>query len=204
MGRKIIVAGIGTEVGKTISSAVICQALKADYWKPIQAGDLEKSDSLKIDELTTEVHIHPEAFKLNTPMSPHESARRDNILVKLDQLKVPQTQNDLIIELAGGLMVPINDQELFIDFVEAQKAEVILVASYYLGSINHTLLSLNLLKNKGIKIAGIIFNGNKVESTYDVIRAHANRPVLLEMKTESELTPKIIQHYANKFLNAWK
>jgi dethiobiotin synthetase len=161
--RTIFVTGIGTGIGKTIVSAALVEKLKADYWKPVQSGDLDNSDTIKVKSLITNTVsvFHPEAYKLTQPFSPHKSAAIDGI--KIDQNKIipPETGNTLIIEGAGGLMVPLKDNFLMIDLIKQLNAEVILVSRNYLGSINHTLLSIDALKHRNIPIVGIIFSGLK-------------------------------------------
>lgn len=161
--KKIVVAGIGTGVGKTIISAILAEALKADYWKPVQAGDLDNSDTQSVQQLisnSTSV-FHPEAYRLNQPMSPHAAARLDGLTIDLDKLRIPETNNPLVIELAGGLMVPLNDKELNLDLIKRWHVPVALVSRNYLGSINHSLLSLEILKQNNIPLLGIIFNGEE-------------------------------------------
>jgi dethiobiotin synthetase len=169
--KTIVVAGIGTGVGKTIISAILVEALQADYWKPIQAGDLENSDTNTVQKLVSSEKsvFHPEAFRLKNPMSPHAAAKLDLVEIRSNDLPLPKTGNILIIELAGGLMVPINSEELNIDLLKKWNAPVILVSKNYLGSINHTLLSLELLKNNHIPVLGIIFNGEGNISTEEFI-----------------------------------
>jgi dethiobiotin synthetase len=172
INKKIFVTGIGTDVGKTIVSAVLVEALNADYWKPIQAGDLDNSDTQKVQRLVinTKSQFHKEAFRLNTPASPHYSAELDGIDISLKNIQLPQTTNQLIIEGAGGLMVPINQKgETIVDVIKHLDASVILVSRHYLGSINHTLLSLELIKNKGLMIAGVIFVGDENKATESII-----------------------------------
>jgi len=161
--KPLFVTGIGTNIGKTIVSAVLVEKLKADYWKPVQSGDLNKSDSLSIRNLisNTVTKIHPESYKLTQPFSPHKSAAIDGITIDPDNINLPKTNNALIVEGAGGLMVPLNNEFLIIDLIKKLDIEVILVSQNYLGSINHTLLSIHALKNYGIPIRGIIFNGIK-------------------------------------------
>lgn len=161
--KTIFITGIGTGIGKTIISAVVVEKLKADYWKPVQSGDIDNSDTLKVESLVTNTAsvFHPEAYRLTQPFSPHKSAAIDGISINSDKFIVPETDNTLIIEGAGGLMVPLNDDFLIIDLIKQLNAEVILVSQNYLGSINHTLLSIDALKNRGIPIKGIIFNGLK-------------------------------------------
>ena len=199
--RSIVIAGIGTEIGKTISSAIVCEAFKTDYWKPIQAGELSLSDTAKVEQLVSNSvsHFHQESFALQEAMSPHEAANRENRKITVDSIKIPSTSNHLVIEMAGGLMVPINNEELLIDFIAKHKFEVILVSQYYLGSINHTLLSLHALKTRGIELSGLIFNGKKVPSTFDIIMKHTDASCLLEIDYEEQFTPEVIKKYADRF-----
>lgn len=165
--NRYFVSGIGTGIGKTLISAILTEKLNADYWKPIQSGDLEFSDSLTLKSLITnkKTTIHPEVYRLTQPLSPHLSAKIDGINIDLTQINMPKTQNNLIIEGAGGLMVPLNEKHLIVDLIKKLNAEVILVSQHYLGSINHTLLSIALLKQYQIKLKGIIFNGPENDET---------------------------------------
>lgn len=162
-GKTIFVTGIGTGIGKTIVSAALVEKLKADYWKPVQSGDLNNSDTITVKSLTTNTVsvFHPETYKLTQPFSPHKSAAIDGIKIDQNKIMLPKTSNTLIIEGAGGLMVPLKDKFLMIDLIKQLNAEVILVSRNYLGSINHTLLSIDALKHRNISIKGIIFNGLK-------------------------------------------
>jgi dethiobiotin synthetase len=162
-GKVIFVTGIGTGIGKTIVSAALVEKLKADYWKPVQSGDLDNSDTHAVKKLiTNKVSVfHPETYRLSQPFSPHKSAAIDKISIDENQFIIPETNNTLIIEGAGGLMVPLNDKFLMIDLIRHLKTEVILITQNYLGSINHTLLSVEALKQRNIPIKGIIFNGIK-------------------------------------------
>jgi dethiobiotin synthetase len=167
--HQYFVTGIGTEIGKTIVSAILTEALQADYWKPIQSGDLDNSDSMKIQGWISNpsTHIHPERFRLNTPLSPHASAAIDGVEINVRDFQLPDTNRPLIVEGAGGLMVPLNHQETLLDLIQALNLPVILVSRHYLGSINHTLLSLEVLRSRGIRLAGLIYNGleNKASET---------------------------------------
>ena len=161
--KPLFVTGIGTGIGKTVVSAALVEKLKADYWKPIQSGDLDKSDSLSVQNLisNTITEIHPESYRLTQPFSPHKSAAIDGITIDPDTIHPPKTNNTLIVEGAGGLMVPLNNEFLIIDLIKKLGIEVVLVSQNYLGSINHTLLSIYALKNYGIPIRGVIFNGSE-------------------------------------------
>ncbi len=168
--KKLFVTGIGTEIGKTVCSSIITKYFKADYWKPIQSGDLHFSDSMKIKEWVGEnVVIHPEKYRLKLAASPHQSALEEGILINSNDFKLPETQNNLIVEGAGGLMVPISDDEFIIDLIEKLNLPVVLVVKNYLGCINHTLLSLMALEQKNIKLEYLILNGSFPEDTERVI-----------------------------------
>lgn len=172
---KYFITGIGTGIGKTLLSAILTEKLKADYWKPIQSGDLDTSDSITVGNLiaNTQTVIHPESYRLTQPLSPHLSARLDGVDIDLNRINMPLTYNNLIIEGAGGLMVPLNENELIIDLIKKLEVEVILVSQNYLGSINHTLLSVSLLKQYQIPIKGIIFNGDENKETERYIQQYS-------------------------------
>jgi len=161
--KPLFVTGIGTGIGKTIVSAVLVEKLKADYWKPVQSGDLDRSDSSTVKNLISnkQSKIHPESYRLTQPFSPHKSAAIDGLTIEPENIVLPPTNNKLIVEGAGGLMVPLNKKYLMIDLIKSLNVDVVLVSQNYLGSINHTLLSIYALKNYGIPIKGIIFNGIK-------------------------------------------
>ena len=161
--RKIFITGIGTDVGKTVVAAIVTEALKADYWKPVQAGDLEFSDTDRVRSWVSNDQsvFHPNSYALKTPMSPHAAADRDGVRIELSQIRSPQTTNDLVIEGAGGLLVPLNEKETILDLVE-NDYKILVVSRNYLGSINHTLLTIEALKARGKKVSGVIFNGEEV------------------------------------------
>ncbi len=156
------ITGIGTNVGKTIVSAILTEALNADYWKPIQSGTNEGLDSVTVKELisNSKTTIHPEVYLLKEPLSPHMAAKIDEISIELQNIQLPKTQNDLIIEGAGGLMVPINSKHYVIDIAKKFDCEIILVISNYLGCINHSLLTIDYLIKLNFKIKAFIFNGD--------------------------------------------
>ena len=156
------ITGIGTNVGKTIVSAILTEALNADYWKPIQSGTNEGLDSVTVKELisNSKTTIHTEVYLLKEPLSPHMAAKIDGISIELQNIQLPKTQNDLIIEGAGGLMVPINSKHYVIDIAKKFDCEIILVISNYLGCINHSLLTIDYLIKLNFKIKAFIFNGD--------------------------------------------
>lgn len=169
--RNLFVTGIGTGIGKTLISAILTEKLKADYWKPVQSGELDNSDTMKVKSLITNPVslFHPETYRLTQPYSPHKSAELDGFEIDPTHFALPQTDNPLIIEGAGGLMVPLNDSFLIIDLIKQLNAEVVLVSQNYLGSINHTILSAQALKQYQIPVAGIIFNGDRDTYSEDFI-----------------------------------
>ncbi len=197
---KIFITGIGTDVGKTITAAIITQSLEADYWKPIQAGDLDNSDShkVKLKVESQKSKIHPNAYQLNTPVSPHLAAKIDGITIDLKQIIEPKTDNHLVIEGAGGLLVPLNDNDCVIDLIQ-KDYKVILVSRHYLGSINHTLLSFEVLKSRNIKVAGIIFSGDKNKSTEEIILNKTKAKFIGRIEVEPYFDQNVIQYYADLF-----
>ena len=170
MSHQYFITGIGTDVGKTVVSAIVSEALQASYWKPIQAGDLDNSDSIKIKNLTENVTVLEEGIKLSQPMSPHAAAEIDKVDIRISDFRLPNVSGNLIVEGAGGMMVPINSNGLLlVDLMKEFRLPVILVSRHYLGSINHTLLSVEVLKNRNIPIEGIIFVGEENKATEDII-----------------------------------
>ncbi|WP_396192274.1 dethiobiotin synthase [Flavobacterium sp.] len=197
---KLFITGIGTDVGKTITSAIVTQALEADYWKPIQAGDLDNSDSHKIQRYicNDKTIIHENSYKLNTPASPHLAAAIDGITIDLKQIKVPSTDNHLVIEGAGGLLVPLNDNDTIIDLIKPDY-KIILVSRHYLGSINHTLLSFEALKSRNLKVAGIIFSGDENKATEEIILNKTKAKFIGRIDNEPYFDQNVIQYYADLF-----
>lgn len=201
--KTYFITGIGTEVGKTITSAVITQALKADYWKPIQAGELDDSDRMKVEALidNDRSKFHPEAYRLNQPMSPHAAAERDGIEIDIASIKMPHTDNHLVIEGAGGLLVPLNDKDTILNLIETLNCEVILVSRHYLGSINHTLMSIELLKQRNIRIKGILFNGKENKDTESIITKMSEIEVLGRINELENLNKSVINSIAQDLKN---
>jgi dethiobiotin synthetase len=169
--KPLFVTGIGTDIGKTLISAILVEKLKCDYWKPIQSGELDNSDTMKVQRLiTNSISVfHPESYRLTQSYSPHKSAALDGIEIDEKSIIAPKGNNQLLIEGAGGLMVPLNNHALVIDLIKQLNAEVILVSQNYLGSINHTLLSIEALKQRSIPVKGVVFNGEENTSTEDYI-----------------------------------
>ena len=197
------VTAIGTDSGKTLVSAILTEALTADYWKPVQAGLPADTDTVKTLVSNEHTTFHQEAFRLNTPASPHAAARIDGVEVTVDEIGMVQTENDLVIEGAGGLMVPINDTELVIDIARKPDIEVILVSNLYLGSINHTLLSVDYLKRNNFNVKGIIFNGEANEESERIIELHSGYRVLLRLPKLGMINKNIVRYWADELMPNW-
>jgi len=194
------VTGIDTDSGKTLASAILCDALGYDYWKPIQAGSPKDSDTVK--SLSPKTIIHPEKYFLNTPASPHAAAKIDNIKIDLSSFKSPK-QSGMVIEGAGGCLVPLNDSDFIIDLVPRLNAAVILVADLYLGSINHTLLSAHVLQARNYQVKGIIFNGNSNPESERIILQHTQYPCLLRIDKENQITKATVKKYSELLKKNW-
>ncbi|CAL2076012.1 ATP-dependent dethiobiotin synthetase BioD [Tenacibaculum dicentrarchi] len=198
--KKYFITGISTEVGKTVASAIFTEALEADYWKPIQAGELEDSDSHKIKKFISnkKTIIHNNSYALKTPMSPHAAAEIDNITIDLAKIIEPKTDNkNLVIEGAGGVFVPLNNTDTILDIIKPTY-NVIVVSRHYLGSINHTLLTVNLLKEKGFDVS-IIFSGDEHKTTEQIIKKMTNVPVIGRIDEEPYFDKTVIKEYAELF-----
>lgn len=200
MPKQFIIAGIGTEIGKTLISAIFTQGLQADYWKPVQSGNPEEADALFIKQMTqvSEGQIWESSYLLTQPLSPHTAAEIDGLRISLDELKLPATARPLIVELAGGILVPLNEKDTNLDLIKKLGFPVVLVSKNYLGSINHTLLSYEILKAHQIPIAGIVFNGPANPSGEKFILNHTGLKVLLRVPELNKIDPEIIQEYAKQ------
>ena len=198
--KKFIVTGIGTDIGKTVVSSILAEALKATYWKPVQAGDLDNSDSLKIKKWCSEsVQLLPEAFRLSQPLSPHSAAEIDNIKITANDLVLPEVDGNFILEGAGGIMVPLNQEGLlFVDLIPMWNLPVILVSRHYLGSINHTLLTAEILQNRGAKIEGVIFVGDENKSTESIILSKTKLKLIARIPITEEITSEFIKDQSKK------
>ena len=197
--KKIFITGISTEVGKTLASAIVTEALKADYWKPIQAGELDYSDTDKVAELisNTTSKFHKNSYALHTPMSPHAAAEIDNIRVDINKIVCPQTDNNLVIEGAGGLLVPLNDTDTILDIIQPEY-KIIVVSRHYLGSINHSLLTLKLLQEKGFDIS-IIYSGTENQTSESIIQKMTGINVIGRIDQEENITQEVVKKYADLF-----
>jgi len=192
--KPLFVTGIGTYVGKTIVSAVLCEQLKLDYWKPVQSGDLDETDSDKVARLISNpiTVIFPERHRLAMAASPHKSAKAEGTEIKPTDFLLPATENQLLIEGAGGLFVPLSEDFMIIDLIQQFDAEVVLVVRNYLGCINHTLLSIYTLVSKNIPLKHVVFNGNFDDDTLDLLLAKlpssTTWSILPEFRTLNKIT----------------
>jgi dethiobiotin synthetase len=200
MPKQFIIAGIGTEIGKTLISAIFRQGLRADYWKPVQSGNPDEADALFIKQMTqvSEGQIWESSYLLTQPLSPHTAAEIDGLRISLNEIKLPATARPLIVELAGGILVPLNEKDTNLDLIKQLGFPVVLVSKNYLGSINHTLLSYEILKAHQIPIAGIVFNGPANPSGEKFILNHTGLKVLLRVPELNKIDPEIIQEYAKQ------
>ncbi|MCK1296695.1 ATP-dependent dethiobiotin synthetase BioD [Bradyrhizobium sp. 24] len=196
MSVKIVVTGTGTGIGKTVFSAGLANLLGADYWKPIQAGLEGETDTEVVACLggLSADRILPERYRLQTPASPHHSAELDGVRIEADLLDVPDTgERPLVIEGAGGLMVPLSGDTLYIDVFERWKLPVVLCASTALGTINHSLLSIEALRKREIRILGMAFIGERNAETQVAIREMGRVRWLGRLPWLSPLTADTLQ-----------
>lgn len=202
---RYFVTGINTGSGKTIVSAILCHALQADYWKPIQTGT-EERDLETVKSLVNNDHclFFEEAFRFNEPASPHQAAHMEGITIDLDLIQLPDNDgNDIVIEGAGGVLVPLNKDDCIIDLAKRFAAEIILVSNFYLGSVNHTLLTVNELQRRGLKIKGIVFNGPLNSYSREIILQKSGLTELLYIEPEEDISQEIITKYAIKLFQNW-
>jgi dethiobiotin synthetase len=194
---QLVVVGIGTDVGKTIVSSILVEKFKSNYWKPVQAGELDNSDSHKVERLADSCKkVFPEIHRLNTPASPHYAAELDGIQIHHEDFVLPNV-GDLIIEAAGGLMVPLNEEGLlYVDIIQQWKIPVVLVSRHYLGSINHTLLSLEVLKSRGIDVFSVVFVGDEHVATESIIQKHYPELLYVRVPNLKEINSENIKKIA--------
>ncbi|KYG85283.1 ATP-dependent dethiobiotin synthetase BioD [Roseivirga seohaensis] len=197
------VTAIGTDSGKTLVSSILVEALKADYWKPVQAGkplDTETVKELVSNEIT---RFHPETHIFKLPASPHAAAKFEHLAIQLDDFVLPETTNDIVIEGAGGILVPINQEHYVIDIARELSAPVILVVNLYLGCINHTLLTVDYLKRNKIPVLGIVFNGESNFESENIIEEKSGYKVLLRLPKLSLINKEIIKYWADELMLNW-
>jgi dethiobiotin synthetase len=199
----LCVAGIGTEVGKTVVSAVLCEALRADYWKPVGSG-LEDGpgDSEVLSSLIENAgdRVHPSRYLFAKSLSPHIAAALEGVTISLSELQAPQTERPLIVELAGGVYVPLNDEHTNLDLITSLGFPVVVVSRHYLGSINHTLLTVEALRSRGVTLQGVIFNGQELPDTERIICQHGRVDVLGRIPHMQEVSPEGVRAVAQSLV----
>jgi dethiobiotin synthetase len=183
--NKFFISGTDTDVGKTMVSAILALGLRATYWKPIQCGNEPSSDSQWLKSVgVDETHILPERYKLKNPLSPHRAAELEGVSISLDDFELPKVETEyLIVEGAGGLMVPLNSKDMVIDLAAKLQLPLLLVARSGLGTINHTVLSVMALQQKNIPLIGVVMNGEPNPANKAAIEHYGKTTVLAEIPT---------------------
>lgn len=195
--KVFFVTGIDTNVGKTLVSAILTEAFQADYFKPIQSGTLEGADHQTVKSLISNSKsvIHPNVYSFPDPVSPHLAAKLVEEKIELSKIKLPKTTNHLIVEGAGGVLVPINDEATILDVISPDM-QVVVVTKNYLGSINHTLLTLNILKEKGLQVIGLVVSGDRNQETERIIQQMSGVPIWFAIAQEPYIDQNVVAEYA--------
>lgn len=194
---KLFITAIGTDSGKTLVSAIFTEALQADYCKPIQAGFPRDTETVMSLVSNSKSAFFSETYLLGSPMSPHAAARIDGVHIEPWLIQLPQSENPhLVMEGAGGMLVPLNDEDFVIDLPARLGLPVVLVANLYLGSINHTLLSVNELKRRNMDVLGIIFNGHANPESERIILHHSGYRCLLRIPQLPVVDRRVVRQYA--------
>ena len=196
---RCFVTAIGTDSGKTLVSAILCRALSASYWKPIQTGSVHDTQTL-LAWSQGQIHTYPSAYVFSQPASPHISAAAEHQDISLDRLHVPGAARALVVEGAGGILVPINPKETMLDLMQHLNLPVVLVVNLYLGCINHTLLSARVLtQTLGPQaLVGMVFNGEENQPVQQTLLDKTGLPQLLHVKPEKHLDLRVIDRYASQ------
>ncbi len=211
--RKIIfITGTDTDVGKTVVSAGLCRAWPAHYWKPVQAGFadpkkpgavshiLPQTDLSFVRRFIPPRHIYPSTYTLKRPLSPNQAGKKENIYLKMDQIKVPEGQANLVIEGAGGALVPLNDTKNMSDLMKKLNVPVLVVARSGLGTLNHTFLTLGALRAKKIPVLGVVMVGPPHKDNKRDIEKQGKIKVLLELPLLNNLSPQSLEPYFTKLV----
>lgn len=188
---KIFISGTDTSVGKTVISSWLCTKTRFSYWKPIQSGDIEDSDTQFVHK-SSKTKVFKESYTFKNPLSPYHASALENITIDINSISVPQEKN-LIIEGAGGVLVPLNEKELIVDFIKHLNIPVILVVRSTLGTINHTLLSLEALKHRSIKVLGVIMNGPFNKGNFEAIEYYGQTKVLATFPKLDNLSNDVLK-----------
>ncbi len=195
---QVFISGIGTEIGKTLCSSILVKAMDADYWKPVQAGNFDEPDREFVKSMAqnSASRFFDERYFLKTPCSPHLAAKIDGIQMQLNDFQIPDTTRNLVVEGAGGLLVPISERHTVIDLIEHLGLPVILISKHYLGSINHTLLSIEALRHRKIPLLGVLFNGGENPESEQIICQLGNVKSLGTVNQIDPITPENIEKEA--------
>ncbi len=198
--QQIFITGIGTGVGKTLASAVLCEALQADYWKPVQCGNLENSDTQLVQSLVSNSvsKFHAETYRLKEAASPHFAGAKENVEIEIEKFKLPETNNRLIIEGAGGIMVPMNNELVMFDLIDYLRLPAIVVVRNYLGSINHALLTIEFLQTQGIEIPGIIISGENYNDNEEIVQHFTALPIIGRIDEAKTIDKDFVSAQAEK------
>jgi dethiobiotin synthase len=190
-GRGLFVTGTDTEAGKTVAAAWLVRRLGADYFKPVQAGLEGETDEAVVRRLTDlpDERFHPSTYLLRAPMSPHAAARREGIAIDLDAFRLPGSTRPVVVEGAGGILVPLHHPATMADLMVKLALPVVLVSRTTLGTINHTLLSLECLRRRGLDVAGVIFSGEPHRENREAIEQFGNVTALAEIPWLDPLDP---------------
>jgi len=198
---RIFVTSIDTNVGKTVCSSILCAGLGYDYWKPVQCGDLDFSDSMKVKSYSPLTKVHAESFQLNAPMSPHEAAKLENMDISIKDFKLPKSE-EIIIEGAGGVMVPLNYKgNMIVELASVFEAKVIIVFKNYLGSINHTLLTIDKVKSVGLNVLGLLVVGDEVISSERIIEDATQMNIIARIPMVDRINQKWVKEQGIKVKN---
>ena len=198
---RIFVTSIDTNVGKTVCSSILCAGLGYDYWKPVQCGDLDFSDSMKVKSYSPLTKVHAESFQLNAPMSPHEAAKLENMDISINDFKLPNSE-EIIIEGAGGVMVPLNYKgNMIVELASVFEAKVIIVFKNYLGSINHTLLTIDKVKSVGLDVLGLLVVGDEVISSERIIEDATQMNIIARIPMVDRINQKWVKEQGIKVKN---
>lgn len=190
------VSGTDTDVGKSVISSMLVLGLKAGYWKPVQSGVTPSTDTQFVKKTTglKSDYFYRETYLLNEPLSPHASAKIDDVSINMKNFKLPQfSQKKLVVEGAGGLLVPMNDNEMIIDLIGYLKLPILLVARSGLGTLNHTLLSIEAIRNRGLELFGVVMNGEPNPSNEEAILTYGAIDRLFRVPVMSDLKPDTLQ-----------
>lgn len=200
---RIFITGTDTGIGKSVISAILMAGLKGIYWKPIQSGLDGITDTEWIREKTglKESHFYPETYRFRRPLSPHASAAHDGVRIDLETFKAPPVKetDHLIIEGAGGIMVPLNENHFMTDLMKKLDVQILLVASNSLGTINHTLLSLEQLKRNRLDVIGVVLNGQKNSINRQAIEHYGGARVIAEIEPMQVIDPRSLKDCFNEY-----